>query len=290
MAKSEKYFEIPRGNEQETDNIRQALMDKIKKQEQISNNQAREYANQPVQRPTSTNMSFQQYQQRQAPQPQQRTVQRTNPNQYANYGTYSSPFANEAPKKDNLVSATHSAEPIKYKPKKRKSAGKTFLLLVIMVAIIFGLSWALREFVFQAYEIPSGSMEKTINTGDMVFAEKVSIKFNTPKAGDIVTFDDPQNDGRILIKRVVATGGQTVDIRDNKLYIDNVEQHEDYVNGLSTTKLSRSSISYPYKVPDDCVWVMGDNRTNSQDSRYFGAIPTSSIIGRALFVYWPYND
>lgn len=248
MAKSEKYFDIPRGNEKESDDIRQALIEKIKKQEAISQNP--QQVSQPQQ-----NISYQQYQQAN----QTNQIQFNNqapvsqPNSYANYGAYSSPFAEPDTKKDNLVDATHSNEPIKYKPKKRKSAAKTFLMLILMIAIIFGLSWALREFVFQAYEIPSGSMEKTIMTGDMVFAEKVSVKFASPKAGDIVTFNDPQNDGRILIKRVIATAGQTVDIRNNKLYVDNVEQHEDYVNNLSTTVISRSKITYPYKVPNDSV-------------------------------------
>lgn len=138
----------------------------------------------------------------------------------------------------------------KYKQRKKKSFTKTLVIILIMVAIIFGLSWALREYVFQAYEIPSGSMEDTIKTGDMVFAEKVSKNFESPKAGQIVTFDDPKNEGRILIKRIIATGGQTVDIRNNKLYIDDEEANEPYTNKLPTTKLSSSKIQYPYVVPD----------------------------------------
>lgn len=184
-----------------------------------------------------------------------------------------------------FASASHSNEPVVYKPKKRKSAGKTVVILFVMIALIFGLSWALREFVFQAYEIPSGSMEKTIMTGDMVFAEKVTYKVSKPKAGDIATFDDPLNPGRILIKRIIATEGQTIDIKNNKLFIDNVEQKEDYVNGLPTSALRSPTVSYPYTVPEGCIWVMGDNRTNSQDSRYFGAIPVDSVIGKALVVY-----
>lgn len=267
MARTEKYFEIPRGNKDETDNIRQALIEKIKKQEQVSYNKVASQApvtnpyQASVQRPVSPsaqNMTHQQNQQQQYQQYQQNINQQPQafrPNQYTSYGAYSSPFAEGRNQygNNNLVDATHSKEPIKYKPKKRKSAGKTFLILVLMIAIIFGLSWALREFVFQAYEIPSGSMEKTIMTGDMVFAEKLSTRFSTPKAGDIVTFKDPQNEGRILIKRIIATPGQEVDIKDDKLFIDGVEQDEPYTNGLKTTKLNRSSIAYPYVVPEDSV-------------------------------------
>lgn len=89
-------------------------------------------------------------------------------------------------------------------------------------------------------------------TGDMVFAEKISPKISKPKAGDIVTFKDPQNEGRVLIKRVIATEGQKIDIKNDKLYIDGVEQDESYTNGLRTSQL-RSNIKYPYTVPDDSV-------------------------------------
>ena len=133
-------------------------------------------------------------------------------------------------------------------------------------------------------------MEKTIMTNDMVFAEKLSKNFREPMRGDIVTFDDPVNEGRILIKRIIATEGQTVDIKNNCLFVDGTEQEEWYVEGQPTTPLSRSKITYPYKVPDGCVWVMGDNRTNSLDSRSYGAVPVDSIIGRALFIYWPFED
>ena len=91
-----------------------------------------------------------------------------------------------------------------------------------MIAFVLGLSWALRTYVFTAYEIPSGSMEETIMTGDMVFAEKVSYYFRD-RTGDIVTFSDPEIPGRTLIKRCIATAGQTIDIDgDGFLYIDGV--------------------------------------------------------------------
>ena len=163
--------------------------------------------------------------------------------------------------------------------------------LVFVVALVFGLSWLLREFVFQAYEIPSGSMEETIMTGDMVFAEKVSYYFRDVQQGDIVTFTDPNNSERTLIKRVIAVGGQTVDINDEDglVYVDGVALDEDYTIGLTYT-LSNSDITYPYTVPEGYIWVMGDNRTNSQDSRYFGAVPVSSVEARAVLVYWPLTD
>lgn len=168
---------------------------------------------------------------------------------------------------------------------------RTFLSIIVTIAFVLGLSWALRTFVFTAYEIPSGSMETTIMTGDMVFAEKVSYHAREPEPGDIVTFADPEIPGRTLIKRCIATAGQTVSVDESGvLSIDGVAQAEDYTHGLPSYPLSNSSITYPYTVPAGCIWVMGDNRTNSQDSRYFGAIPVSSVTGRGVLVYWPIND
>ena len=162
-----------------------------------------------------------------------------------------------------------------------------------MIGLVVALSWGLRTFVFQAYEIPSGSMEETIMTGDMVFSEKVTYYFNEPEPGDIVTFQDPEIPSRILIKRVIATGGQTVDLVDGKVVVDGVPLYEPYTDGEPSyplTPVYGKAISYPFTVPEGQLWVMGDNRTNSQDSRYFGAIKESSVTGKAIFIYWPLTD
>lgn len=164
---------------------------------------------------------------------------------------------------------------------------RSIISLLVMVLIIVGLSWGLRTYVFQAYEIPSGSMEETIQIGDMIFSEKLTYYSRSPEPGDIVTFADPEKPGRTLIKRCIAVAGQTVDINESgTLYIDGVAQSESYTNDKLTLPLN-SDITYPYTVPDGCIWVMGDNRTNSQDSRYFGAVKVSTVTGRAVVTYWP---
>lgn len=170
---------------------------------------------------------------------------------------------------------------------------RTFFSLLVMAAFVFGLSWLLRTFVFQAYEIPSGSMETTIMTGDMVFSEKVSYYFRDPEPGDIVTFQDPEIPGRMLIKRCIAVGGQSVDLVDGRVVVDGVALSEPYTNGLASEPLVSAvgaDITYPYTVPAGYLWVMGDNRTNSQDSRYFGAIDSQRVTGRGALVYWPISD
>ena len=171
-------------------------------------------------------------------------------------------------------------------PTKKKSSVLSFLIMIVLVVLV---SMGLRLFVFQPYVIPSGSMEDTIMTNDMVFSEKISFYFRSPAQGDIVTFTDPLDSSRTLIKRVIATGGQTVDLRNGVVYVDDVPLSEDYTDSKPSYPLN-SNITYPYTVPEGCLWVMGDNRTSSQDSRYFGAVKESSVTGRAFFTYWPLNS
>ena len=162
-----------------------------------------------------------------------------------------------------------------------------FVLLIVGVLVVV---WLLHTFVFQPYRIPSGSMETTIMTDDMVLAEKVSYYFREPESGDIVVFDDTNVDGRHLIKRCIAVGGQTVELIDGKVVVDGVVLDEPYTNNHPSYPLNSKTVTYPYKVPEGYIWVMGDNRTNSQDSRYFGAISLDSVIGRGVFVYWPISN
>lgn len=171
----------------------------------------------------------------------------------------------------------------------RPSLLRRFFSFLLMVAVVVGVSIGLRTFVVEPFQIPSGSMEKTIMTGDMVFAEKVSYQVGEPKAGDIAVFSDPQVSSRVLIKRIVATEGQTIDLRNGKVYVDGVQLSEDYAIGNSEPLpgVNGKRISYPYTIPDGYVWVMGDNREHSSDSRYFGPISRKDVIARAAVVYWP---
>ena len=126
----------------------------------------------------------------------------------------------------------------------RQSPGilRTFLSLLVMVAFVFGLSWVLRTYVFQAYEIPSGSMEETIMVGDMVFSEKVSYYFRDPEPGDIVTFQDPRSRARAH-QALHRRGRQTVDINDEDglVYVDGVALSEPYTRGLPSSRWPATS-------------------------------------------------
>ena len=168
---------------------------------------------------------------------------------------------------------------------------RSLLEFVIMLAVVLGAAFLLRTYVVAPYEIPSSSMETTIMVGDKVFSEKISYYSHGVLPGDIVTFQDPEVPSRTLIKRCIATGGQTVDLMDGVVYVDGEAQADIFAQGSSypLTPAVGVEIEYPYTVPEGYIWVMGDNRENSQDSRYFGAVPESSVSGHAFFVYWPFS-
>ncbi|MGI6591258.1 MAG: signal peptidase I [Eggerthellaceae bacterium] len=171
--------------------------------------------------------------------------------------------------------------------KKGLSLGASLLLMIVIVAVAY---FALRTFVVGTYEIPSASMEDTIQIGDRIFSEKITYYTSDPQQGDIITFTDPQDSSRTLIKRVIAVGGQTVDLKNGAVYVDGKKLDEPYTEGKPSYPLETApgvEITYPFTVPDGYLWVMGDNRTNSADSRYFGAIDKDSVTGHAAFRFWP---
>lgn len=176
--------------------------------------------------------------------------------------------------------------------KKAKSLSGWFEWVGVFL-IAFAVFALVRTFVVSPFMVPSGSMEPTIQVGDNVFAQKVSsLLGDAPEIGDIVVFDNPvaDSDHDILVKRVVARAGQTVDFVDGALLVDGLEVEEPYTVGLSyplDISAPGVSLSFPYTVPDGCFWVMGDNRENSADSRFFGAVPQGNIIGTVFFRYWP---
>lgn len=178
------------------------------------------------------------------------------------------------------------------------NTGKTSFWFELFLLILGTLAIAvcIRLFVAETFQVPTGSMLETIQLGDLLVGEKVTLHWSSPKQGEIVTFNDPDGSGNTLIKRVIATEGQVVDLLDGYVVIDGEMLNEDYVLGKPSYALVghasnlTEDVSYPYTVPEGCIWVMGDNRTVSLDSRYFGAIPVSSVTSKALFIYWPFSD
>jgi signal peptidase I len=154
----------------------------------------------------------------------------------------------------------------------------------ILVGLAFLLAQGIKTFVVQPYIIPTGSMIPTIELQDRVLAEKITYRFRSPRQGEIVVFNDPTGQHPKLIKRVIAVGGQTVDVHDGKVWVDGKALDEPYVHGKVTEP---GTVPLPITIPAGDVWLMGDNRPNSGDSRFFGPQPVSSVDGRAFFTYWP---
>ena len=174
--------------------------------------------------------------------------------------------------------------------KKASKALRFLIEILIIVVVAVALSVVIRIFLVETYEVPTGSMIPTIEIGDRILSEKITYYFNEPQKGDIITFVSPTDNETILVKRVIATGGDVVDIVDGVLYVNGEEQEESYVYGKPTYEMDTNSgvtISYPYTVPEGYLWVMGDNRTNSSDSRVFGPVSVDSVTGRVFFRYWP---
>lgn len=167
--------------------------------------------------------------------------------------------------------------------------GIRWTVLAVLAGVL--LAVLLRLFVIGVYYVPSGSMLDTIHEGDLILGERVSLAFGEPSQGDVVTFTSPLDPEETLVKRVIAVGGQTVDLVDGAVYIDGERLDEPYVSSWPTVSLSdlegSAGITYPYVVPEGYVWVMGDNRTNSRDSRYFGPVSVDDVTSRAILIYWP---
>jgi signal peptidase I len=172
----------------------------------------------------------------------------------------------------------------------KKDSSPSFLRwlaeLALMVVLAFALASGIRTFVIQPYVIPTGSMIPTIEIGERVLANKFIYRFSEPKPGDVVVFDDPTDTVPTLIKRVIAVGGQELDIRDDGVYIDGKKLDEPYTYGKPTEP---GDVVLPITIPEGEVWLMGDNRTNSHHARWFGPQPVSIIRGRAFLRYWPFN-
>jgi signal peptidase I len=184
----------------------------------------------------------------------------------------------------------------------------------IFIAVIIALF--VRSVFIQAYKIPSGSMEPTLLIGDhllvnrlsyvvkipYIFGDKVIYTLGKPKRGDIIVFRYPENVDVDFIKRVIATEGDTIEIKDKVIYINGVKTTDSwghYDNQLPEARNPFINKIFgrhvkdnfgPYTVPKDAVFAMGDNRDNSADSRFWGPVMKEHLVGKALILYFSWNS
>jgi signal peptidase I len=201
--------------------------------------------------------------------------------------------------------ASRTAEPAPY----RKSTAREYFES-ICIAVILALF--IRTFVVQAFKIPTGSMENNLLIGDHLLVnkfiygptlsplEETLLPIDTIERGDVVVFKYPEEPERDFIKRIIGLPGETVELRNKKVFINGTPLDEPYVQFLEPPSDSESGEpdytefdlrkQYgPVTVPANHYFAMGDNRDNSQDSRYWGFLPREYVKGKALMVYWSYE-
>ena len=168
-------------------------------------------------------------------------------------------------------------------PRKKSGGALEYLvILLISFALVFGF---VRPFVMEAFWIPSGSMIPTLEIGDRVLVNKFIYRFTEPERGDIVVFRSVDNPDEDLIKRVVGVPGDEIAVRRGRLILNGEPQKEPYTN----KNFPDRSFYARTTVPEGHVFVMGDNRGNSADSRVFGPLPKKNIEGEAFLRFWPPN-
>ncbi|GAV23607.1 signal peptidase I [Carboxydothermus pertinax] len=165
-----------------------------------------------------------------------------------------------------------------------KNEIKEFISAAIWAVI---LAFIIKTFIFQLTVVPSGSMIPTILPNDRVVVLKFWYKINPLERGQIVVFDPPIDSSYPFIKRVIGLPGDTVEIKNNSVYINGKPLKETYLPKYTKTVPHEKGTLF--KVPKDSIFVMGDNRQGSYDSRDWGFVPLKNIKGRAVLTYWPLN-
>jgi signal peptidase I len=190
----------------------------------------------------------------------------------------------------------------------RKSSVREFFESIVIAVI---LALFIRTFIVQAFKIPTGSMEENLLIGDHLLVnkfvlgpaasglERALLPVGTVKRDDVVVFKYPEEPDRDFIKRVIGLPGETVEVREKKVYINGKALDEPFVHFLMPPaspsefhEVTSSDVRErygPVTIPLNQYFVMGDNRDNSQDSRYWGFLPREYIKGRALVIYWSYE-
>src|SRR5918995_1595205 len=165
-------------------------------------------------------------------------------------------------------------------PKKAGGFVEFLVILAVAFVLVFGF---VRPFVLEAFRIPSESMVPTLEVGDRVFVNKFIYRFTEPERGDIVVFESVNGGGEDLIKRVVGVPGDEIEVRSGTLLVNGEPQNEPYLN----REIPDDSFFGPSRLSEGEVFVMGDNRANSADSRVFGPLPVENIEGEAFMRFWP---
>lgn len=175
-----------------------------------------------------------------------------------------------------------------------KKYNKTLVYIaVIVISVIINtiITESVKNNYLKAYKIPAGSMKPTLLIGDHILVNRQP-SARTPNRGDIIVFEFPEDPEKDFIKRVAAVGGDTVEIRDKQLFVNGKSVEESYIIHDDSKIVSASPRDNlgAVKVPDSSYFVLGDNRDNSYDSRFWGVVEKAKIRGSAKIIYWSWNS
>ncbi|HWO43609.1 MAG TPA: signal peptidase I [Candidatus Eisenbacteria bacterium] len=204
---------------------------------------------------------------------------------------------------DKLTKQKERAAAAGHEAARAKSTFREYAEAIVMALL---LALFIRTFIVQAFKIPSGSMIPTLLIGDHIlvnklaygiripFAEDYAIRYRMPQRGDVVVFIFPEDRSKDFIKRVIAVGGETVEIRDKKVFvngkpIDDPHAHFEGSEIPGAASLANQDEYGPKTVPENHVFVMGDNRDRSHDSRFWGFVNIDDIRGKAFLIYWSWD-
>jgi signal peptidase I len=152
----------------------------------------------------------------------------------------------------------------------------------VIVALVLAL--LIRTFVFEVFVVEGMSMETTLREHERLLVNKFAYRFRSPQPGEIVVFKYPKDPRRDFIKRTIAVAGDTIEIRDGQVFVNDKPLAEDYISRPGHSEFPR------FVVPEGSIFVLGDNRNNSQDSRIFGEVPLKNVKGKAFFRFWPLSN
>lgn len=159
---------------------------------------------------------------------------------------------------------------------------------VIETVALTLLMFLIIRFAVQNFRVDGMSMEPTLHNGEFILVDKAAYLFHAPSRGDVIVFEYPRDPSVDYIKRIIAIPGDTISVVGEKVTVDGVTLNELYVNAADPGNPFPPIVNR--KVGPNDYFVMGDNRGNSSDSRQWGFVPLSNIIGQASFVYWPFNE
>jgi signal peptidase I len=189
---------------------------------------------------------------------------------------------------DSGAADTDDTEEIEAKPSAARRRARGLIDWIVVIGVALLVAFLVRTFVLAHFVVDGHSMDTTLHDGDRVFVNKLSYRLHDPNRGDVVVLHEIEDaSSRDLIKRVIALEGEEIVVRNCEVLIDGVELSEPYLDPGVIDSGGCGAEYGPEVVPEDHVFVMGDNRGGSQDSRAIGFIDEDEIVGRAFVVFWP---